>query len=74
MAAEKKRRRANGEGSIYQRASDGQWVGMAYVYTTTGVRKRRPAMVCPHATSRSSAVESYLAKGLRDVPVEQGER
>ena len=43
MAAEKpRRRRANGEGSIYQRASDGQWVGMAYVYTTTGVRKRRP--------------------------------
>jgi integrase len=43
MAGEKaRRRRANGEGSIYQRASDGQWVGMAYVYTTTGVRKRRP--------------------------------
>lgn len=43
MAADKqRRRRANGEGSIYQRASDGLWVGMAYVYTTTGVRKRRP--------------------------------
>ena len=42
MAADKRRRRANGEGSIYQRASDGQWVGSAYVYTTTGVRKRRP--------------------------------
>jgi integrase len=39
---ERRRRRANGEGSIYQRASDGLWVGMAYVYTTTGVRKRRP--------------------------------
>jgi integrase len=43
MAGEKdRRRRANGEGSIYQRASDGLWVGMAYVYTTSGVRKRRP--------------------------------
>lgn len=39
---ERRRRRANGEGSIYQRASDGLWVGMAYVYTTTGIRKRRP--------------------------------
>ena len=38
----KRRRRANGEGSIYQRASDGKWVGRAYVYTTKGVRKRRP--------------------------------
>lgn len=37
-----RRRRANGEGSIYQRASDGQWVGSAYVFTTTGIRKRRP--------------------------------
>lgn len=43
MAGDKaRRRRVNGEGSIYQRASDGLWVGMAYVYTTTGVRKRRP--------------------------------
>jgi integrase len=38
----RKRRRVNGEGSIYQRSSDGQWVGSAYVYTTSGVRKRRP--------------------------------
>jgi hypothetical protein len=31
MAREReRRRRANGEGSIYQRASDGLWVGMAY--------------------------------------------
>lgn len=37
-----RRRRANGEGSIYQRASDNRWVGSAYVYTATGQRKRRP--------------------------------
>jgi integrase len=40
---EKRRhRRANGEGSIYQRSSDNRWVGSAYVYTATGQRKRRP--------------------------------
>jgi integrase len=40
---EKQRRhRANGEGSIYQRASDNRWVGSAYIYTATGQRKRRP--------------------------------
>lgn len=32
-------KRANGEGSVYQR-SDGLWVGAAYVLTTTGHRKR----------------------------------
>jgi integrase len=37
-----RRRRANGEGSIYQRASDNRWVGSAYVYTASGQRKRRP--------------------------------
>jgi integrase len=43
MAGERpRRRRVNGEGTIYQRASDGLWVGSAYVYTTTGIRKRRP--------------------------------
>lgn len=35
-------RRRNGEGSIYQRASDGLWVGSAYVHTTAGYRKRKP--------------------------------
>jgi hypothetical protein len=35
------RRRANGEGSIYHRSSDDRWVGSAYVYTTTGQRKRK---------------------------------
>ena len=37
-----RRRRSNGEGSIYRRASDNRWVGSAYVYTATGQRKRRP--------------------------------
>lgn len=42
MTEKRTRRRANGEGSIYQRSSDGLWVGMAYVYTTAGTTKRRP--------------------------------
>lgn len=42
MAGEKRPRRANGEGSIYQRSSDGKWVGSAYVYTSSGQIKRRP--------------------------------
>ncbi len=40
-AGEKGRKRVNGEGTIYQRASDDRWVGMAYVHTTSGARKRR---------------------------------
>ncbi|GAB3339697.1 site-specific integrase [Micromonospora halotolerans] len=35
------RRNPNGEGSIYQRASDGRWVGQAYVLITDGSRKRK---------------------------------
>ncbi|MFY1652482.1 tyrosine-type recombinase/integrase [Solwaraspora sp. WMMB762] len=35
------RRNPNGEGSIYQRASDGRWVGQAYVLTTDGTRRRK---------------------------------
>jgi integrase len=35
------RKNANGEGSIYQRHSDGRWVGQAYALTTDGSRKRK---------------------------------
>jgi hypothetical protein len=35
----KKRRRVNGEGSVYKRA-DGYWVGAFDVPTTSGARKR----------------------------------
>ncbi|MDX3695962.1 site-specific integrase [Streptomyces europaeiscabiei] len=34
------RRNANGEGSIYQRASDKRWVGSVWVQTTSGKPKR----------------------------------
>ena len=35
----KKRRRVNGEGSVYKRA-DGYWVGALDISTTSGARKR----------------------------------
>jgi integrase len=35
------RKNPNGEGSIYQRQSDGRWVGQAYVLTTDGTRRRK---------------------------------
>lgn len=35
------RKNANGEGSIYQRKSDGRWVGQAYALTANGTRKRK---------------------------------
>jgi integrase len=41
VGAPDRRRRANGEGSIYHRSSDNRWVGSAYVYTTTGQRRRK---------------------------------
>jgi integrase len=42
MAARKERgRNPNGNGSIYQRASDSKWVGATYVLTTDGTRRRK---------------------------------
>jgi integrase len=35
------RKNPNGEGSIYQRKSDGRWVGQAYAITPDGTRKRK---------------------------------
>jgi integrase len=35
------RKNPNGEGSIYQRSSDGRWVGQAFVLTSDGTTKRR---------------------------------
>lgn len=39
MSGDGRPKRANGEGSVYQR-KDGMWIGAAYVLTTTGHRKR----------------------------------
>lgn len=37
----KKRKKVYGEGTIFQRSSDGMWVGAAYVYTSSGRLERR---------------------------------
>jgi hypothetical protein len=39
LAQPSKRRRINGDGSVYKRG-DGYWVGAFYARTTTGARKR----------------------------------
>jgi integrase len=36
----RRRRRINGDGSVYKRHQDGYWVGAFYARTTTGARKR----------------------------------
>jgi integrase len=38
---DRRSRRRNGEGSIYQRKSDNRWVGAAYVLVTGGTEKRK---------------------------------
>lgn len=43
MAGKERKRgkKVNGEGTIYQRASDGLWLGSAYVYTSSGRIERK---------------------------------
>jgi integrase len=38
--ATRRRRRVNGDGSVYKRQQDGYWVGAFYARTTSGARKR----------------------------------
>jgi integrase len=38
--ATRKRRRVNGDGSVYKRQQDGLWVGAFYSHTASGARKR----------------------------------
>ncbi|MCD2194081.1 hypothetical protein LQ327_11920 [Actinomycetospora endophytica] len=67
MAEEKRRpRRANGDGSIYQRSSDGKWVGSAYVYTSSGQVKRRPVYGSSYDDVRAKLDELKVnsAKGI----------
>jgi len=53
----KKRKKVNGEGTIFQRSSDGMWVGAAYVYTSSGRLERRRVY--------SKSFEEVRAKLLR---------
>ena len=52
-------RRGKGEGSIYQRASDGKWVGMIDLgYGPDGKRKRKPI----YGKTRKEVAEKMKAK------------
>lgn len=62
------RKNPNGEGSIYQRASDGRWVGQAYVLTTDGTRKRRFVYGDTWQEAHDKLVE-LKARSQRGIPV-----
>jgi len=59
---------ANGEGSIYQRGSDGRWVGQAYVLTTDGGQKRKYVYGDTWDDAHAKLVE-LKARSQRGIPV-----
>jgi integrase len=62
------RKNANGEGSIYQRKSDGRWVGQAYVLTTQGVEKRKFVYAATWEEAHAKLVE-LKARSQRGIPI-----
>jgi integrase len=62
------RKNPNGEGSIYQRASDGRWVGQAYVLTTDGTRKRKFVYGATWDEAHGKLIE-LKAQSQRGIPV-----
>lgn len=62
------RRNPNGEGSIYQRSSDGRWVGQAYVLTTDGNRKRKFVYGATWEEAHAKLIE-LKARSQRGIPV-----
>src|SRR5438874_678126 len=58
----------NGEGSIYQRGSDGRWVGQAYVLTTAGVQKRKFVYGDTWAEAHTKLVE-LKSRSQQGIPV-----
>ncbi|UFN94272.1 tyrosine-type recombinase/integrase [Micromonospora aurantiaca] len=62
------RRNPNGEGSIYQRASDGRWAGQAYVITTDGTRKRKFVYGATWEEAHTKLVE-LKSRSQRGIPV-----
>ncbi|WP_327313340.1 tyrosine-type recombinase/integrase [Streptomyces sp. NBC_01235] len=61
------RRNANGEGSIYQRASDKRWVGSIWVQTTSGKPKRVYAYGRTRAEVHTKLTEAKSKDG-RGIP------
>jgi hypothetical protein len=62
------RKNTNGEGSIYQRKSDGRWVGQAYVLMTDGSRKRRSVYGETWDEAHNKLVE-IKAESQRGIPL-----
>ncbi|MEH1011727.1 site-specific integrase [Micromonospora sp. CPCC 206060] len=62
------RKNPNGEGSIYQRASDGRWVGQAYVLATDGTRKRKFVYGATWEEAHGKLVE-LKARSQRGIPI-----
>ncbi|RSN59566.1 tyrosine-type recombinase/integrase [Actinomadura sp. WAC 06369] len=67
MADKKHKRRANGEGTIYQR-KDGRWEGAAYVLTTDGTTKRVSRYGKTREEVRKKLVQAQERSG-RGLPV-----
>ncbi|MEV4534661.1 tyrosine-type recombinase/integrase [Asanoa sp. NPDC049518] len=61
-------RNPSGEGSIYQRSSDGRWVGQAYVLTTNGTRKRRSVYGATWEEAHAKLVE-LKSQSQRGIPI-----
>jgi integrase len=61
-------RRRNGEGSIYQRKSDGLWVGAAYVLTTASVYKRKVVYGDSWEEARAKLTQ-LIARSEQGIPV-----
>ena len=60
-------RRGNGEGSVYQRASDGRWLGVVFVgYGPDGRPRRRtvPARTRTDAVAKLRALRRQVHDGL----------
>jgi len=59
--------KSNGEGSVYQRSSDGKWVAAAYVPVTTGGRRRVTKYGGTRAEA-SSKLREVLDKAEKNIP------
>ncbi|MFC7483429.1 site-specific integrase, partial [Luedemannella flava] len=61
-------RRANGQGSVYQR-KDGKWVGAAYVLQADGTFKRQPVYGKTEAEANAKLI-AMQARSQQGIPAE----
>jgi integrase len=67
-SGQRRSRRRNGEGSVYQRKSDGRWVGAAYVLTTSGVYRRKVVYGESWEKTRAKLTQ-LVARSQQGIPV-----